>query len=602
MWFVVAQFIALAERHFTTGPIEIRGNRENLMIVQRIKRRTVATPCFYGPFVLLFAVVALLNFAGAENETEWMPDADLRRIVQKSLPKSVLMPDGNLASGVRKALGLAPGSPLRREQLQGLTRLILPHHQITDLTGLEHATQLEVLYLHANQVVSVTPLAKLTRLKKLYLSRNKISDIAPLAKLMDLTTLQLSQNEISNITPLSTLMDLKDLALQANQVGTIKVLVNLKELEHLNLSDNQIDDITPLAKLTRLQTLSLDTNQISDIRDLTQLTNLKVLRIQSNPVQDVTPLRTLLEGNPKMTIDVGFVDKSLCPAMYWIDMENGTLHCLIGDTVAGVFLDIQNATGRPLNCIIDTGGIHTIPDAQKATSLALKDSDYYWTEKADDNTWRIRRAKRESGTTARILDFPNGEIQVTGIPMDMAITERHLYVPVSSGKIQRLYADDPFFRFEPDFITGLASPKHLVADIFGEKLYWTEKTRDGTWQIRGATQDGSNVQSVRMLESAPLGLAIDVSAGQLYVSVTSGKIQRLRVDGSDFQPDFITTGLVSPGSLDVDVGGGKVYWTEKDGIWRASLNGENIERVVAGLGVPNHLVLDVRLPIATRTR
>lgn len=68
-----------------------------------------------------------------------------------------------------------------------------------------------------------------------------------------------------------------------------------------------------------------------------------------------------------------------------------------------------------------------------------------------------------------------------------------------------------------------------------------------------------------------------------------GKIQRLRVDGSDFEPDFIT-GLVSPGSIAVDVGGGKLYWTEKDSIWGASLSGENIARVAAGLGMPAHLV------------
>ena len=46
----------------------------------------------------------------------------------------------------------------------------------------------------------------------------------------------------------------------------------------------------------------------------------------------------------------------------------------------------------------------------------------------------------------------------------------------------------------------------------------------------------------------------------------------------------------------MDIGGGKVYWTEKDSIWRASLNGEDIERVVTDIGMPAHLVLDVRLP------
>ena len=173
--------------------------------------------------------------------------------------------------------------------------------------------------------------------------------------------------------------------------------------------------------------------------------------------------------------------------------------------------------------------------------------------------------------------------------MDMVATPKgHLYVLMASGKIQRFQSGG--YNFEPDFIIGLASPEHLVADTVGEKLYWTEKTPDGTWAIRTASLAGSNVQSVRTLESMPLGLEIDAIAGQLYVSVAAGKIQRLRVDGSDFEPDFIT-GLAAPGSLCVDVRDGKVYWTDGDSIWRASLTGENIECVLADLGAPAHLVL-----------
>ena len=89
----------------------------------------------------------------------------------------------------------------------------------------------------------------------------------------------------------------------------------------------------------------------------------------------------------------------------------------------------------------------------------------------------------------------------------------------------------------------------------------------------------------------PLGLGIDAIAKQLYVSVAEGKIQRLRVDGSDFEPDFIT-GLTSPGHVGVDVGDGKLYWTDGNSIWRASLTGENIERVLTDLGTPAHLVLE----------
>ena len=508
------------------------------------------------------------------------------------LPEPGLMPDGNLAGAVRKALGLAPGSPFTREALQGLTRFS-PYtaEQVTDLTGLEHATRLETLSLWNNEISDLTPLANLTGLKELDLPGNEISDLTPLANLTGLGTLSLWDNKISDLTPLASLTGLKELDLPGNEISDLTPLANLTGLRTLRLGTNEISDLTPLANLTGLRTLYLDTNQISDISVLTQLTNLydldlqsnqindisalaqltnlsqnlHVLHVQSNPVQDVAPLRTLLKNNPKMTIDVGFISNLLCPIMYWIDMENGTLHRLIGDTVENLLPDIQNAT-----------------------SLALNHFYYCWSEKTDDNTWKIYRG--EKGTPSQIREFDE---ELTDLPMDMTRSGHKFYVSVSSGKIQRFGSG----YYEPDFITDVASPKHLAVDVLGEKLYWTEETTDGTWQIRCAALDGSNIQLVRALESVPLGLGIDSMAGHLYISVVAGKIQRLRVDGSDFEPDFIT-GLVSPGSIGVDVRGGKVYWTEKDSIWCASLSGENIESVVTGLGMPAHLVLDVRLPIA----
>ena len=514
------------------------------------------------------------------------------------LPEPGLMPDGNLAEAVREALGLGPGSPFTREALQGLTRFS-PYtaEQVTDLTGLEHATQLETLSLWDGEISDLTPLANLTGLKELYLPGNEISDLTPLANLTGLETLALWDNEISDLMPLANLTGLKELYLPGNEIGDLTPLANLTRLRTLRLGANKVSDLTPLANLTGLRTLYLGTNQIrdisvlaqltslydlelrsnqiSDMRPLAQLTNLSknlhVLGVQSNPIQDIAPLRTLLKNNPEMTIDVGFIGKSLCPIMYWIDMENGTLHRLIGGTVENLFPDIQNAT-----------------------SLALNHYYYYWSEKTDDNTWKIYHGKKETPSQIREFD----EV-LTDIPMDMTHTEHKFYVSVSSGKIQRFGSGR--YDFEPDFITDVASPKHLAVDILGEKLYWTEETTDGTWQIRCAALDGSNIQLVRALESVPLELGIDSMAGHLYISVVAGKIQRLRVDGSDFQSDFITD-LVSPGSMGVDVGGGKLYWTEKDSIWRASLSGENIERVVPGLGRPAHLVLDVRLPIATETQ
>ena len=478
--------------------------------------------------------------------------------------------------------------------------LLLAGNKISDLTPLGNLTRLEDLDLSDNEITDLTPLENLKILRDLDLAHNEITDITPLANLNGLEALErndtkineirhslppfvnlnglqnviLSHNKISDLTPLENLTRLEDLDLSNNEITDLTPLENLKMLRNLDLAHNEITDITPLANLKALQRLNLENNQLRAISALAQLTNfdwrkvrsttnLEELRIRSNPIQDGTPLRTLFKSNPNMRIDVGFKGKLLYPVMYWIDMENGTLHRCIADTVVNLRPDIQNATRLALDPYYY----------------------YYWTEKTDTHTWRVRQASKYP-TTAQITDFRE---ELTDLPIDMATAKNQLYVLVASGKIQRFRASS--YNFDPDFITGLASPKHLVVDVSSEKLYWTEKTTDGRWQIRCAALDSSNVQSVRILPSLPGGLGIDAIAKQLYVSVAEGKIQRLRVDGSDFEPDFIT-GLTSPGRVGVDVGDGKLYWTDGNSIWRASLTGENIERVLTGLGTPAHLVLD----------
>ena len=81
-----------------------------------------------------------------------------------------------------KLTGLSAGRSL-------LEDLDLP--VITDLTGLEHATQLRTLYLRGNKVNDITPLTELTQLTSLILGGNQISDLAPLTQLNRLTLLLL---------------------------------------------------------------------------------------------------------------------------------------------------------------------------------------------------------------------------------------------------------------------------------------------------------------------------------------------------------------------------------------------------------------------------
>ena len=91
----------------------------------------------------------------------------------------------------------------------------------------------------------------------------------------------------------------------------------------------------------------------------------------------------------------------------------------------------------------------------------------------------------------------------------------------------------------------------LAVDAVGGKLYWTEKTSDYTGKIQSANLDGTDAQLVKDLTSVPLYLTLDPTSGKLYLINAYGKLQRLNVNGSDFQTDLIT-GLQTPKGLAVD--------------------------------------------------
>ena len=210
-------------------------------------------------------------------------------------PPRVEFADANLATAIREALDLDTGDgvdivKIPKAELTKLTRLSIRVATLSDLTGLEHATQLITLSLGGRDITDLTPLAQLTELTKLTLSGNEISDISPLAELTELRELSLSANEISDISPLAELTELRELSLSFNRISDISPLTQLIELTTLSLHGNQISDITALTQLTKLTLLGLTTNQISDISPLSQLKKLTFLQLEHNQVRDITPL------------------------------------------------------------------------------------------------------------------------------------------------------------------------------------------------------------------------------------------------------------------------------------------------------------------------
>ena len=492
-------------------------------------------------------------------------------------PKDVSIPDQNLAAALREALKLGGNARIPERAMQTLTKLDARDSNIKNLAGLEHATRLTSLELRDNQIRDIRPLANLKNLTELILDNNRVSNIRPLTNMKQLTWLLIGKNPISDFTPLTNLTELRGLSFWGNNVRDVTLFAGLTKLTNLWLGLNKISNITPLADLVNLKVLSLHDNQIRDVSPLAGLVNLETLHLNGNPVQDTSPLASLTKlrdvdieiSQPSVVVQVGASER---PPMYWINVNSGTLHRLVGAEVENLVPSVRNATGLA----IDVAG-----------------SKLYWTERTGDSTGRIRRAN---------LDGRNVQLvkNLTSVPQGIALDAANgkIYVTNAWGKIQRLNVDGS--NFQPNLITDLESPKGLTLDVSGGKVYWTEMSG----RIRRANLDGSNVEGVVATDSGtPMNLV--VFDGTVYWTQKTGEnlgeIRFVAMDGNSVIRNTFTQGF--PVGLAVDSVENKLYWTTSNGeIGRSTLGGGDFQpNFVTGLGAPGAFVLNVEPPLVIET-
>ena len=207
--------------------------------------------------------------------------------------ENVLIPDSNLRDAIATALGKASGDKIVPSEIARLRRLQAYRTGISDLTGLEFATNLRELHLTKNNISDISVLAGLTRLTTLLLGYNSISDISALTDLKNLTWLDVGYNSILNISAVTSLTQLDNLVLSGNLISDISVVAELTNLTSLSLGPNPISDISAVAGLTNLTSLSLSDNPISDLSPVAGLTNLRSLYLYGNNVSDISPLAGL---------------------------------------------------------------------------------------------------------------------------------------------------------------------------------------------------------------------------------------------------------------------------------------------------------------------
>ena len=213
----------------------------------------------------------------------------------EDIAKIVNIPDPKFRAAIEEKLGKSSGDTITVADMTTLVYLYIDTHDLSDLTGIEHATNLRKLSLWGNRISDISPLAGLTDLWALQLYSNSITDISPLAGLTNLTELWLSNNSISDISPIAGLTNLELLFLSNNSISDISPIAGLNELGQLRLANNSISDISPIAGLTQLSWLRLEGNNITDISPLAGLNELWHLQLANNSISDISPLAGLNE-------------------------------------------------------------------------------------------------------------------------------------------------------------------------------------------------------------------------------------------------------------------------------------------------------------------
>ncbi len=233
----------------------------------------------------------------------------------ESLAQNVTIPDANLRAVIAETLDTPPNVPLTRADMARLVRLDAHNSDISDLTGLELATNLHELHANNNLIADLSPLAGLSKMETIQLKENVIRDLSPLSGLINMRWLFVEGNLISDLSPLADLRRLVGLAISENAISDFSALAGLPKLERIWFSNNPLADFsdfgalpslrglhtwgTPVVNLEgvrafpKLQVLDICGGEISDLSALEGLTNLTELDLVGNEITDLSPLSSL---------------------------------------------------------------------------------------------------------------------------------------------------------------------------------------------------------------------------------------------------------------------------------------------------------------------
>ena len=348
----------------------------------------------------------------------------------------------------------------------------------------------------------------------------------------------------------------------------------------------------PLAEPFIVEVIDADYNAIKDVRVRFQVAqgsgrfSLRTLRTDAEGLAETT-FTPISAGRVRVVATVGDVDAS---AEFIVSVEEApeTADPVISST--RIAPKVLVAANRPPMLWVDSGAIYGLvgadvqrfaPSVENAMNIAVDASSgkVYWTEQTGGSSGTINSANLD-GTGATTL------ASILSVPMGIAVdaTGNNLYWTNARGRIQRANLDGSGIQ---NVVQDLSGPTDIV--VSNGFIYWTE----GGNSIRRVNVSGQKIVGDVAANLGTVG-GLAVGGGKVYwteqTGASGGSVNGANLDGTNLET--LATLLSAPMGISVDTAGSKLYWTNARGrVQRANLNGSGITNVVEGLGSPGEIVI-----------
>ena len=303
-------------------------------------------------------------------------------------------------------------------------------------------------------------------------------------------------------------------------------------------------------------------------------------------------------GRISVEATVGGVDKTLAFIVSVEEAPETADPVIFSTSIAPKVL--VAAANRPPMLWVDSGTIYGLmganaqrfaPSVENAMNIAVDASSgkVYWTEKTGASSGTINSANLDGTSVTELTS-------ILSVPMGITVdaTGNNLYWTNARGRIQRANLDGSGIQ---NVVQDLSGPTDIV--VSNGFIYWTE----GGNSVRRVSMSGQKIVGDIAANLGTVG-GLAVGGGKVYwteqTGASGGSVNGANLDGTNLET--LATLLSAPMGISVDTAGSKLYWTNARGrVQRANLNGSGIQNVVDGLGNPGEIVISNSISTLTGT-